>query len=281
MSAQPTFDFRRSAAQVSDGLYVKPILQNYLYDAKWPDFTLYFPARRTERQPDGYFHPSTHPLMTERQLFYYLTADKLLSVPLEYMGTLSVTIGTALHGFVQMCLLPGQAGILVPPERGGTCVACGRPTSPMPVRGKCWEHGVLHEETRTRGHMDGVLNIPEWGMGGWEFKTSNLMKLSKVQDNDIEAYKTKWPQYWAQNQDYMRASGLRQMLVLFMGLGYPWEMREFHVPYDHIYGAQLDAKYRRVLAAAESGTPPQPCCAPRSKEARACFARNVCPIGLA
>lgn len=279
----PAFDFTSITPSIHDNCVVKPILMAYLHDMEYSDFSLYFPARKKggERKPDGYFHPSTHPLWTERQLYYYLTGDhtKLINETLTYMSGLSITMGTAFHGFIQHVLGPKEAGLLLPPAHE-RCPVCHLKTSLMPKKNHCWEHGVIHEETRTRGHMDGLLSIKQWGLAGFEFKSSNQMKLSKIQDNDVELYRTKWPEYYGQNQDYMRITGLRKFVVLFVSLGYPWEMREFTIEYDYSYAYDLERKYTSVIAHAEQGTPPQACCPPHSATARSCFARNVCPIGL-
>jgi hypothetical protein len=278
----PQFDFTKVSVAASAECVVKPIIMLYLHDLRYSDFTLYFPAKKTtDRKPDGYFHPSTHPLWNERLLYHYLTGDpdKLISRKLDYQGTLSVTIGTAVHGFIQHVLGPREANLLLPPS-DDKCNVCAKPTSIMPKKGHCWEQPVLHEGTRTRGHMDGALSIADWGMAGFEFKTTNQRKLSGLEDNDVAMYRKKWPDYYAQNQDYMRATGLRKFVVLIMSMGYPWEFREITVEYDHQFAYDIERRYTSAIKHAEMGTPPTPCCAPHSAKARDCFARNVCPVGL-
>lgn len=276
MTAQPmTPAFKKIAVGASKGLVVSPILNNYLHSAKYPkEFAVTFRNHGAERKPDGYFHPSTHPSWSERQLFYYLTQPHKVQVePLEYAGALSVTMGTAVHDFVEMCLI--HAGALEEPH--GTCVACGREHGKK--KGQCNEWGVMHEATKTRGHTDGRLTALA-GYGGFEFKTSNMMKLSNIDDNDVERFREKWPQYWLQVQEYMRASRLERYVVLFLGMGYPWTTKEFVIPRDDAHCFAMEQKYLRVLQAAEAGVAPDPCCAPRSATARACALRMSCPIGL-
>lgn len=276
MSAQPvTPNFKKIAVGASKGLVLSPILNNYLHSAKYPkEFSVTFRNHGDERRPDGFFHPSTHPSWTERQLFYYLTQpDKVVGEPLEYAGALSVTMGTAVHDFVEMCLI--HAGALIEPH--GTCVACGREHGKK--KGQCNEWGVMHAETKTRGHTDGRLS-EQAGFGGFEFKTSNMMKLQNVEDNDVERFREKWPQYWLQVQEYMRCSGLQRYVVLFLGMGYPWTTREFVIEKDEAHCFEMDQKYRRVIAAAERGLTPDPCCAPQSATARECALRHACPVGL-
>jgi hypothetical protein len=254
--AKPSPAFKKMASQVGNGLVLVPILQNYLNDAKYPKkFSIDFANHGGERKPDGYFHPSTHPLVPARKLYYYLTEpDKIDNEPLEFMGALSTTMGTAIHGFVQMCLK--DTGVLVDDEVF-----------------------VIDHETGSRGSMDGVLNLPTLGETGLEFKTSNQMKLQGLHDNDIETFKTKWPVYYAQVQEYMRLSGLRKFVVLFLSMGYPWTMKEVLVPFDQGMASMIETKYRGVRAAAASGEVPPECCSPFSKESQTCPMRRVCPVG--
>jgi hypothetical protein len=67
------------------------------------------------------------------------------------------------------------------------------------------------------------------------------------------------------------------VVMLFMGMGLPWLLKEIHVEYDVHYALQLEAKYRLVRQAVEAGEPPEICCPPFSKEAVACPA-TTCPI---
>lgn len=267
--------FKKIATGASKGLVLSPILNNYLHGAKYPkEFSVTFRNHGAERKPDGYFHPSTHPSWTDRQLYYYLTEPKKIQTePLEYAGALSVTMGTAVHDFVEMCLI--TAGALQEPH--GTCVCCGREHGKK--KGQCAEWGVMDEVTKTRGHTDGRLTEMV-GWGGFEFKTSNMMKLGNVDDNDVERFKEKWPQYWLQVQEYMRCSGLERYVVLFLGMGYPWTTREFVIPRDDIHCYKMTQRYAHILECVERGTPPVHCCSPASATARACPARMSCPVGL-
>lgn len=273
---QPTPQFKKIITGAAAGLVVTPILHNYLHLGKYPkEFSVTFRKHGDARPPDGWFHPSTHPMWTERQLFYYLTSpDKMIPEPLGVLGALSVTVGTAMHDFVEMCLI--DAGILLRPE--GTCVNCKREHGKK--KGQCNEWGAYDESTLTRGHMDGRLHVEGWGHAGFEFKTSNAMKMANIIDNDIEGFKAKWPVYWHQVQDYMRITGLQRFVVVFLQMGFPWPMLEFVVPRDEAHIFAMNQKYLRVIAAAESGNVPEPCCAPRSATARHCPHRMSCTVGL-
>jgi len=274
--------FRKMADQASQGLVLAPILQGYLYEAKFPDvFTMTFRKEGGPRKPDGYFHPSTHPLMTARQLYYYMTEpERWEAERLSYESRMAVTMGTAVHAFIEMCLY--DAGALVKPT--GTCPSCGREYGKR--KNQCSEPGAMDAELGSRGHMDGVLELDIkgklWipGQGGFEFKTTNPNKVRNIQDNDLEWFKEKCPDYYAQVQEYMRISGLRQFIVLFLSMGYPWSPLEIQVPYDPHYANQTGAKYALVRKHQEAGIPPEACCAIKSKEAKVCLARRVCPVGM-
>lgn len=253
--AKPIFD--TIMKQSAGGLHLAPILNSYLYQAKYPpSFSVDFVKHESHRAPDNWFHPSTHPLWEARQLYYYIAEpDRFIAEPLEYMGALSTTMGTAIHGFIQMCLK--DTGVLIDDE-----VA------------------VVDDVLLSRGHMDGILQLPGVGRTGFEFKTSGSFKANTLVDNDVEVFKTKFPVYYAQVQEYMRISGLRKFVVLFMLMGYPWTTKEIMVDYDIMAAETIASKYRLVRQAVADGVPPDPCCAPRSKTAKACGARGVCPIGL-
>jgi hypothetical protein len=253
---QPKFspNFSKVITDLSKGTILKPLLHSYLFDAKFPkDFSVDFHHHVMARKEDGWFHPSTHPLWPARKLWLYARhTDQVITQPKEYMGTLSVTIGHAVHSFIQMCLK--DLGVL---EAAEVYV----------------EDPVL----RSRGSMDGVLTLdgfPGHPRQMFEFKTSNLMKLSSKKDLDIDTFRETWPDYYMQVQEYMRLSGIHQTVLLFMAMGYPWELREFHIPYNPALAQSVVIKYREALG----DVMPAPCCGPGSKTSKACELRAVCPI---
>lgn len=261
---------------VQDGTVLKPLLHSYLYEAVWPeDFSIDFKKGSSRRDPDGWFHPSEHPNWPARMLWFYLTQpDKLVPEEFAYMNTLSVTIGSAMHGFIETCLK--HMGLLLTPDELRAEGFEVNPINGEPVS--------KDEATGSKGHKDGVLRIhlpaaPHRKLHLFEFKTSNDRKLSKIEDLDLMAFIETWPDYYAQAQEYLRMTGYDYSIVLFMAMGYPWEMREFHIPANPQYQADTAAKYLYVRQSVETGIMPPPCCSPRSKESRQCPARHVCPVG--
>lgn len=262
--------------EVQQGTVLKPLLHSYLYEAVWPeDFAITFKKGSSRRDPDGWFHPSEHPLWPHRMLWFYLTQpDKLLPEEFAYMNTLSVTFGSAAHGFIETCLK--HLGVLLTAEE---LAAEG-----FEVNLKNGEPVARDRAVGSTGHMDGVLRLhlpaaPDRKLHLFEFKTSNERKLSRIEDLDLQAFIETWPGYYAQAQEYLRMTGYAYVIVLFMALGYPWEMREFHVPANPQFQNDTAGKYLFVREAAASGIMPDPCCSPRSKESKACPARMVCPVG--
>lgn len=265
--------FAKAAMAAKSGAVLKPLLHAYLYDAKYPStFSVSFRDHSEPRRPDGWFHPSTHPLMADRKLWYYLNEPEAwIPEPLEYMGALSVTMGTAVHSFVQVCLT--DLGVMLSEDE----------MRALGFEVHDGEAELVDATTNQRGHVDGILRCsmpqyPDFDHQLFEFKTSNQRKLWGKEDLDLDDYRATWPQYYAQNQAYMLASGYRMTIVLIMGMGYPWDLYEYHVPYDEAFCHSLKQKYLLVVSA---DSPPMACCSPGSKQAKICPARTVCPIGSA
>jgi hypothetical protein len=212
------------------------------------------------RDPDGWFHPSTHPLWPERQLYWYLAEpDKLIPEQIEPASMMAFTQGHFWHELI------GQVGM----DAGifkGLEVHCEDP------------------ETKTRGSIDWDMEVyDEAGVG--EFKTCNPRKLSKLPRGKpydpevVQAYFELFPEYYAQGQEYMRITRRRRHVTVFLSMQYPFEMREVHMEYNPLFALKVAEKYRRVLRAVELGQVPEPCCGVGSSEAKSCFARTVCPVG--
>ena len=200
--------------------------------------------------------------------FYLTQPEAMISEPFQYMNTLSVTMGTTVHGFIQTCLT--HLGVLCTPVK---LQALGFEVDP--VNG---EPAFVDESVGSRGHGDGVLEIflpayPEYSHHLLEFKTSSDSTLRQIEDLDLDAFKAKWPSYYAQVQEYLRMTGLQVMVVLFMQMGYPWALKEFHVPLNPRFANDTRDKYRSVRLAVASGEMPMPCCGPRSAQAKVCPAR--------
>jgi hypothetical protein len=276
MTFDPEAALRREGDTATTGAVLAPAVRRYIAEGRFPRNTkIVLPGGDPNREPDDWFHPSTHPTMTARQLYYYLMEPKLWEPePWGYEGRMSVTVGTLEHAIVRMAL--EDLGFWQRPK--GTCPCCQRPYGQG--EGECDEPGVADPVLRRRGHMDGVILTPQLGMTGYDLKTINHFAVGKIPDDPaglpaIEWLKTKHPYYYGQMQDYMALSGLRKVVMLFIGMGLPWHLKEIHVDYDPAYVIALEAKYRLVRQCVEAGEPPQElCCPPFSKEAAACPATS-------
>jgi hypothetical protein len=257
---------RREGDSLSSGAVVVPLLRMYYGQGRFPEGKkIAMPGGDPSRKPDGWFHPSSHPTMPARKLYYYLTEpDHWDPQPFPMEARMSVTVGSVMHGINRVAL--EDLGLWQEPK--GTCPACSRPYGPS--EGECDEPGVIDPVLGRRGHMDGVIMTDRLGMTGYDLKTINHFSVSKMPDMDLEYFRGKFPYYYGQFQDYMAMSGLRMIVCVFMGIGLPWEMREVHVPYDEAYVVALEAKYRLVREAEKNGTPPEHCCSSGSKQAKEC-----------
>jgi hypothetical protein len=266
--------FAEGLKEIRKGTVIKPMLQAYLYDAEFPvNLTIKFKKGTQQRSPDGLFHPSEHPTWPDRMLWFYVTKpDKMQPELMRYMNTLSVTFGTAAHHFIEQCLKDMKLLLTEAELRDlGYEVHRGEPRA-------------TDDELGCIGHMDGIVRIavpsmPKVGQHLFEFKTGNEWALGSIDDLDTDAFKKKWPGYYAQAQDYLRMTRFKMSIVLMMQMGYPWTMREFHIERSEQFIHDLDAKYRRVRLAVERNRMPDACCMPGSAQAKKCPARTVCPVG--
>lgn len=243
-----TPEFRRFLRDVADEKIVTPVIAAMLSNPTFKGFEV--PVEDwTPRPYDGWFHPSTHATWNVRQLTYYLTEGATVpEARPELLFVLSVTQGKFWHAFIQSLLLDN--GLMVKDE--------------VPL--------VDHEHHR-RGHTDGLLRNDEL----FEFKTASERVIKKLKSvEDLKEYK---PAYYAQTQDYLDMAGADRMRYFVMSLAAPFPMVEFVVRADPAFQAAQRAKYLQALMHAEAGTLPEPCCAPRSVESKACPVRLLCPYG--
>lgn len=235
------------------------------------------PIRNFEvRHPDGWFHPSTHPLMTERQLYHYLVhPQEWLPDPFSVTSILAVTQGVFWHYFVQSILEKiGLLRVINPDgEHSWDRVEC-------PV-----EDPVL----RSKGSLDGIINSDNVPVlqedEGFEFKTMSTFSMKQCPRGApddrarLEWWKADHPEYYAQNQEYMRMRGLNHMRVVVLGLQSPFPFIELKVPYSPSAAWVVSDKYARVIQAVADRSYPAQCCVVGSTQAKLCSARGICPIG--
>ncbi len=264
-------DFSGAMTSVRDGLLIKPLFQLYIEQAEELCFPQMSPRDVGERDPDGLFHPSSHPGWSARQLYEYLVhPGQLEREPLSYEAKMSMFFGSFFGGWKADVLL--SIGVLEPPP---PCRWC-------PPAAGCREASFLDPETGSFGHVDGLVD-PELTPvpATWENKETQentwagFKRLKEMRDLDNGAFVETWPSWYEQALEYQRLSG-RRMTIFTVGIaGYPWLVREFHVVYDAAKAEEVAAKYRRVRQAAADQRPPACMC--DRKGAVDCVARRLCP----
>lgn len=264
-------DFSAALSDVRSGMVIAPLWRAYIEQAE----SLSVPGvpRRDlgVRDPDGLFHPSTHPSWNERELYEYLAhPDRLVREQMGYESRMSVTFGTIMGAWMSQVLI--GSGALLPPQ---PCRHC-------PPEAGCREESFYDPQTGSFGHVDGrvqpalVDGVPTLWESKWtqENTWQAYKRLKDMRDLDNERFAETWPNWAAQGLDYMRISGARKVVYTIGIAGFPWEVREFHLGYDEDVAERVAARYRRVRQAYADQRPPE--CPCDRNRARVCAARRAC-----
>lgn len=239
--------FRKGIASIAKGDKLIAPIRAYLYNPDFQAFTVEVKGIGN-RAPDYHFHPSEHPSWNDRSLYIWMTEpDLLLKEPQEPTAVLAMTAGSIWHSIIGRVLV--DLGLV-----------------------DQLEVFVEDKVRRTRGSMDWVA-----GSEVGELKTMKDQILGRI--NSVEDYLQRYPGYHLQANEYMRMSGLRSERVLLMALTFPYEMREFVIPYDMALGFAQEQKYERVLQAVADGRMPM-CNGCVGKDRAKCPARGVCAVEL-
>lgn len=263
-------DLGQTLKRHEQGLLVLPLLENLVEALGTPKVVIRFRPHPLDKAPgDGWFHPSTHPLWSARALYEYLVnPEKLVPDKPSFEIVMSRDIGSATHEYVQAGMR--QMGLL--PKDLQACTTC-------PPERKCTEPGVQDETVGVRGHMDGVCALPGRPRGGdvLELKTNGdqgARKMLTIEDLDLDGFKEKFPDYYAQAQCYQKMSGRRNTVLVMLNLGMPWHRREFHIPFDRPYVNRIWEKFADVRQAVANQQPPR-CDCPLARRTK-CRARRLC-----
>lgn len=254
-------DFAQMIRSVNQGERVAPVIRSMLHDPAYAPFTIEMPGMggRHARKIDGWFHPSVHPLWSPLQLsWYYQFPERFVRETLTSTSTMAITAGNFWHRYFQHLLL--EAKLLIPND-GTHCGECKKNPA---------EHFVICEETHSCGHCDGDL-----GDDLVEFKTfSKAYRFSEL-PNDASVIAQEYPVYYAQAMDYLRMMGRPGTVLVMVSPAYPFDVREYYLPYEKIIGNRIREKY----LAAMQGDQPEWCCGQMSDESLVCPMRDVCPRG--
>lgn len=197
---------------------------------------------------DGYFHPSTHPLMDERLLYYMFhpkTAHLMQEERFSVTRELTVGVGHSLHDQVQRMMV--KTG-LVKPENV--------------------EKEFFIPDHHVRGRIDMIVDHPTHGPLVVEIKSRTHYKFAKTTEL--------LPEWDAQLSIQLDSQGLEHGVVLMVETGYPFRMKELQATRNEALLSQIYAKFDRVREAIALDRTPPPCCAPNDKRVSSCPAAFVC-----
>lgn len=250
--------------RLGDQQLVTPYLENAIISNNWPDhysveidsrpyygFTDLDGEGGKGGSGDGYFHPSTHPLMGERQLYYAfhpVHSKKAVYPGRSLQGEMTLAMGSALHGIVQAMFV--QSGIL---------------------REENVEVEYVDEVNNTRGRIDFIVDHPTHGRLPVELKTMNSFSFANLTE-----IKESW--------DIQLSMGLDNVdcdygVLLVLESGWPYTMKEFRVPRNDEKLSQVYEKFENVREALETDTPPRHCCSLGSPQMKSCPFRFSCWLG--
>lgn len=226
-----------------------PYLENAILSQEWPEsYTITIDSGPYYGAGDGYFHPSTHPLMGERQLYYLFHPDHQDDVMRERPSMkreLTLAMGSALHGILQAQFM--MTG-LVKPENV--------------------EVEYVNRDHHVRGRIDFIVDHPDGRIIPVEMKTMTNFKFSK--QAEIK------PEWDAQLSLALDACGQDTGILLLLESGFPYGIKEFIVPRNDVLLSEIYAKFARVREAIALNRPPLHCCAKDSPQMTSCPARFAC-----
>lgn len=234
---------------------ILPILENQMRADEWPEsYTITVDSRPYYGRGDGYFHPSTHPLLHPRQLYYMFhpdTRDQIVDEPFSIQREMTLAGGSAMHAVLQTQL---QMAKLCGPED--------------------IEVEFINERHHVRGRADFVAHHPTEGPILADIKTRTGYRF----DQTVEPL-PEWEAQISLGCDALSArynTDFTYGIVVLLEMGYPFRMKEIRVERNDELLAQIYAKFDYVRQCIADNTPPQYCCAPDSAEMKSCRARHVC-----
>lgn len=241
--------------RISDREMIMPFFEMAMLKDVWPksynikiDSSPYY-GLNADGSPDGYFHPSTHPLMSERQLYYMMhpdTRDKMVRERPTLRGQMTLAMGSALHGVVQTQMQ--MAGLIGSEDN--------------------LEVEYIIPEHHVRGRIDWITHHPEDPELIVEMKTINSYGFKA-----LEGVKPSWD---AQLSLAEYARGKNYGILLAVESGWPYSCREFRHRRNDILLDEIFTKFAHVRECIASNTPPTHCCLPDSSAMKSCPARYSC-----
>lgn len=228
---------------------ILPYFEISMLADNWPDsYDINVDSSEYYGLGDGYFHPSTHPLMGERQLYLMFhpdTRDAMVGERKSLKGQMTLTMGSALHAVLQTQMKQAKL-----------------------IHDDDIEVEYINHDHHVRGRIDWVAHLPNGLIVPVEFKTRMSWAYKKQKEPELS--------WLAQLNLGMDNSGYDFGIILMLESGFPYQMKEFHVRRDERLLEDIYAKFDRVREAIATNTPPRACCAFDSPENKSCPARFSC-----
>lgn len=227
-------NFASLLASLGNRNLVLPHLENSIVGENWPDhYDVRVDSGPYYGAGDGYFHPSTHPMLSERQLYYMFHPDCRDLVVRErpsLQREMTLAMGSALHAVLQTQMK-----------------MCGLVSSDEDI-----EVEYTNDDHHVRGRIDWVVSHPDGNRYPVEMKSRNSGKYP-LQTEPMESWK-------AQVNLALDSQDADLGVLIMVESGYPYRMREFHIRRDRELLDRIYGKFDRVRAAISANEPPRDCC---------------------
>lgn len=262
---------------------VMPYLENAFHNDQWPDeydiLVDSLPYYGLEDEEgithdvgvgDGYFHPSSHPLMPAREL-YYRWHPKLSGLVVNEKRSLTshmtLAAGSAMHAVIQTQLHMAKILIKGDPDEGWKVTDHNPDIKGQWVRKNPFEWEYINSKHLVRGRMDGVLDHP-LGLMGFEFKTMNSRSF-----RFLDKEKDEWKYQLNLGLD---SYGLEVGVIVVMEMGYPFSFKEFQITRNSELLQDTYGKFDYVRQCVEANTPPRCEHSFQSPKAGRCPVSHLC-----
>lgn len=226
-----------------------PIFENQMRADSWPQkYTIEIDSSPYYGRGDGYFHPSTHSLMEERQLYYMFhpnTRHLMVQEDFSIEREKTLLVGKSLHAIVQEQMK--MTGL---------------------VKTEDIEVEYINKDHHIRGRIDFIVTHPMRGRIVVEMKTMTHYKFGKQEDIK--------PEWDAQLSIALDNMGAENGIILLVETGYPFRMKELPVARNDELLSRIYAKFDRVREAIAMDDTPMACCAPNSTTVSGCPAQFAC-----
>lgn len=235
--------------RLADNELILPHFENQMLADNWPDsYNIVIDSSPYYGAGDGYFHPSTHPLMGARELYYRFhpdTRDHIVRERRSLQSHMTLAMGSALHGVVQ---------------------------TQMQMSGLVTEDNIeveyVNHEHHIRGRIDFIVDHPNGQTLPVEMKTQNSFGFKRQ-----DTIKPSWDAQLSIALDHL---GMDTGILLLVEAGWPYAMREFVVKRNDPLLEEIYAKFALVRESIKNNTPPQYCCNYESDQMKKCPARFQC-----